>query len=53
MSFAKNECQQLTLEDSMFSLTARERRMLKKSWAKPFAEKNIPPDQRRKFFCPL
>ena len=28
MSFVKNECQQLTLEDSMFSLTARERRML-------------------------
>jgi len=38
MSFVKNECQQLTLEDSMFSLTARERRMLEKSWAKPFAE---------------
>ena len=42
MSFAKNECQQLTLEDSMFSLTARERRMLEKSWAKPFAEKIFP-----------
>ena len=42
MSFVKNECQQLTLEDSMFSLTARERRMLEKSWAKPFAEKIFP-----------
>ena len=42
MSFAKKECQQLTLEDSMFSLTARERRMLEKSWAKPFAEKIFP-----------
>ena len=42
MSFAKNECQQLTLEDSMFSLTARERRMLEKSWAKLFAEKIFP-----------
>ena len=26
----------------MFSLTARERRMLEKSWAKPFAEKIFP-----------
>ena len=42
MSFAKNECQQLTLNDSTFSLTARELRMLEKSCAKPFAEKNFP-----------
>ena len=39
MSFAKNECQQLTLEDSIFSLTTREQHMLEKSQAKPFAEK--------------
>ena len=31
MSFAKNECQQLTLEDSIFSLTTREQRMHEKS----------------------
>ena len=30
MSFVKNECQQLTLEDSMFSFTARERRHARK-----------------------
>ena len=49
MSFAKNECQQLTLEDSMFSLTVRERRMLEKSWAKPFAEKIFPLINEEKF----
>ena len=42
MSFSKNECQQLTLNDGIFSLTARELRMLEKSWAKPFAEKIFP-----------
>ena len=30
------------MEDSIFSLTARERRMLEKYWAKPFAEKIFP-----------
>lgn len=42
MSFVKNECQQLTLNDNTFSLTDRERRMLEKSWAKHFAEKIFP-----------
>ena len=37
MSFAKNEYQQLTLNDNTFSLTARELRMLDRSWAKQFA----------------
>ena len=49
MSFAKNECQQLTLNDSTFSLTARELRMLEKSWAKPFAEKIFPRIKEEKF----
>lgn len=42
MSFAKNECQRLTLNDSTFSLTARELWRLEKSWAKQFAEKIFP-----------
>lgn len=49
MSFAKNECQQLTLNDSTFSLTARELRMLEKSWAKQFAEKIFPKIDEEKF----
>ena len=49
MSFSKNECQQLTLNDSTFSLTAREMRMLEKSWAKPFAEKIFPRIKEEKF----
>ena len=42
MSFAKNQCQQLTLNESTFSLTARELQMIEKSWAKHFAEKIFP-----------
>lgn len=49
MSFAKNEYQQLTLNDSTFSLTPRELRMLEKSWAKPFAEKIFPLIHEEKF----
>ena len=39
MSFVKNDNQQLTLLDSTFNLTEREKRMLEKSWAKTFADK--------------
>lgn len=49
MSFAKNECQQLTLNDNTFSLTARELRMLERSWAKQFAEKIFPQINEEKF----
>lgn len=34
MSFVKNDNQQLTVLDSTFNLTEREKRMLEKSWAK-------------------
>jgi len=49
MSFAKNEYQQLTLNDSTSSLTAREFRMLERSWAKQFAEKIFPKIDEEKF----
>lgn len=49
MSFAKNACQQLNLNDSTFSLTSRELRMLEKSWAKQFAEKIFPQINEEKF----
>ena len=39
MSFVKNDNQQLTVLDSTFNLTEREKRMLEKSWAKTFADK--------------
>lgn len=39
MSFKENDCQQLTFNDSMWGLTEREKRMLDKSWAKPFQRK--------------
>ena len=42
MSFVKNDNQQLTLLDSTFNLTEREKRMLEKSWAKTFADKIFP-----------
>ena len=42
MSFVKNDNQQLTLLDSTFNLTEREKRMLEKSWAKTFADKVVP-----------
>lgn len=44
MSFVKNDNQQLTLLDSTFNLTEREKRMLEKSWQKPL---------QTKFFLPL
>jgi len=37
MSFKINDCQQLTLEDSFISLTAREKKALENSWAQIFA----------------
>lgn len=42
MAFVANNTQQLTLTDSTFNLTEREKRFLEKSWAKIFAEKVFP-----------
>ena len=42
MSFVANNNQQLTLTDSTFNLTEREKRVLEKSWAKTFAETVFP-----------
>ena len=38
MSFRKNESQQLSFFDSFRNLTAREQKVLEKSWAKTFSE---------------
>jgi len=38
MSFKRNDNNQLSLNDSMYTLTDREMKFLEKSWAKPFAE---------------
>lgn len=42
MAFVSNTTQQLTLMDSTFNLTEREKRFLEKSWAKTFSEKVFP-----------
>ena len=42
MSFVKNDNQQISLLDSTFNLTEREKRMLEKSQAKTFADKVFP-----------
>ena len=42
MSFVTNPSQQMTLNDSTFHLTSRERKALEKSWAKSFAEEIFP-----------
>lgn len=42
ISFVKNDCNQISLNDSTFALTERERKLLNKSWTKPFADKLFP-----------
>lgn len=42
MSFFTNPAQQMTLDDALFSLTARERKALEHSWAKIFADELFP-----------
>lgn len=42
MAFVANDTQQISLTDSIFQLTDREKRFLDKSWAKVFAEKVFP-----------
>ena len=42
MSFVKNDVQQITLNEPLWGLTAREKRMLDKSWATQFADRIFP-----------
>ena len=42
MAFVNNSSQQMSLTDSTFNLTEREKRFLEKSWAKTFADKVFP-----------
>ena len=42
MSFKPNDSQQMTLNNTLFGLTNREKRMLDKSWATQFADKIFP-----------
>ena len=51
MSFKTNDCQQITFNDALWGLTDREKRMLEKSWAKPFAERIFPLIDESKFAC--
>ena len=49
MSFRTNEHQQISMNDRLNNLTERERRMLKKSWAEPFATRIFPLIDESKF----
>ena len=49
MSFKSNDCQQLTFDDSLFSLTEREKKALDKSWAKVFADEIFPAIDEERF----
>ena len=49
MSFRENKNQQIKLSDRVNNLTKRERRILEKSWAKPFAEQIFPLIDESKF----
>ena len=42
MSFKVNSSQQISFNDSVFSLTAREKKALDNSWAKIFADEIFP-----------
>ena len=42
MAFRTNDSQQMSLDDSLMVLTARERNALEKSWAKIFADEIFP-----------
>ena len=42
MSFAKNDVHQVTLNNTLWGLTKREKRMLERSWATQFADKIFP-----------
>ena len=49
MSFKSNDYQQLTFDDSLFSLTEREKKALEKSWAKIFADEIFPAIDEERF----
>jgi hypothetical protein len=49
MSFKENENQQLSLDDSFFSLTAREKKALENSWAQIFADEIFPAIDEKRF----
>lgn len=51
MSYSTNPCQQITLDDSTFNLTPRERRALDNSWAKVFADEIFPLIDEEPFRC--
>ena len=51
MAFSANNNQQLSLSDSTFNLTEREKRVLEKSWAKTFAERVFPAIAESIFQC--
>lgn len=51
MSFKVNDYQQLKLDDPMWNLTAKEKRMFDKSWAIYFAENIFPRIDENKFAC--
>lgn len=42
MAFVKNKYEQISLYDSLAWLTVRQRKMLDRSWAKPFADELFP-----------
>ena len=42
MSFRKNPAQQMSLFDSTYNLTEREKKALERSWAKVFSEDVFP-----------
>jgi len=42
MSFHLNNAQQMAIDDSLLSLTERERKHLMNSWAKTFSKKIFP-----------
>lgn len=50
MAIRKNEYEQLTLNDSfLFGLTAREKKVLEKSWAKIYADEIFPAIDEERF----
>lgn len=51
MAFVSNSSQQISLNDSTFNLTDRERKFLEKSWAKTFADKIFPNINEDLFSC--
>ncbi len=52
MAFRTNTCQQLSLDDSFISLTAREKKALENSWAQIFADEIFPAIDEERFSTP-